>query len=150
MRKMAVQSLKEMDAEQTCQEMLALSPKQTNINHPRAHSHLFSPPLSLWILLLCLATHSRSRPLCFLTAAFILFWPSLQPLALDFFYDWPKNINTGSNFTRTPGLFIHLTVCFINPPSSKFLTLLAVSLQTLPKKGKDKSIAYVWKEGLTE
>lgn len=45
MRKMADQSLKELDAEQTCQEILALSPKNTNINNPSTHSHL--PPLYL-------------------------------------------------------------------------------------------------------
>lgn len=51
MRKMADQSLKELDAEQTCQEILALSPKNTNINNPSTYSHLFSlfQSLSLFV-----------------------------------------------------------------------------------------------------
>lgn len=88
MRKMADQSLKVLDAEQTCQEMLALSLKYNNINNPRTHSHLSSLFLYLSRFVnystryLYITTHSRSCPLCFLTAASILFWPLLQPLAL--------------------------------------------------------------------
>lgn len=44
---MADQSLKELDVEQTCQEMLALSPKDTNINNPITQSHLSSSYPSL-------------------------------------------------------------------------------------------------------
>lgn len=40
MRKMADQSLKGLDAEQTCQEILALSAKNTSINNPSTHPHL--------------------------------------------------------------------------------------------------------------
>lgn len=48
MRKMADQSLKELDAEQTCQETLVFSTKNSNINNPSVHSHLFlSLPLYL-------------------------------------------------------------------------------------------------------
>lgn len=88
MRKMAHQSLKELDAEQTCQEMLVLSLKNSNINNPSTHSHLFSLLLSLSLFVnystryCCITTHSGSCPQCFLTAASILFWPFLQPLAL--------------------------------------------------------------------
>lgn len=40
---MAHQSLKELDAEQTCQEMLALSPENTDINNlPSTRPHLSS------------------------------------------------------------------------------------------------------------
>ncbi len=126
MRKMADQSLKKLDAEQTCQEMLALSPKNTNINNPSTHSQPF-PSLSLFVNN---STRDQMRysPLKILPSAFpdcslyMLFWPFLQPLPLhetlvSFITDL-KNMNNGSNFTCTPGLFI-FPFHFINSPLPK-------------------------------
>lgn len=110
--KMADQSLKELDAEQTCQEILVPPfSKNTNINNPGTHSHLFLS-LSRFVNYSTryITAHSRSCPLCFLTAASIYYsvhfcnlWHYIKT---HFFYKWPKNMNTGSNFTCTPGLFI--------------------------------------------
>ena len=73
--KMADQSLKELDAEQTCQERLVPPfSKNTNINNPGNHSHLFlSLSRCVNFSITYITAHASSWPLCFLTAASIYY-----------------------------------------------------------------------------
>lgn len=141
--KMADQSLKELDAEQTCQEILVPPfSKNTNINNPGTHSHLFLS-LSRFVNYSTryITAHSRSCPLCFLTAASIYYSVHFCNL-----WHYIRLISFISDLKIwTLAATLHALQAYLSSQKTLYF-----SSGESAKQHKDKSIACVWEEGLAE